>query len=470
MAERDADSSEEATAHPSAIERILFARVELWFVFLLLLIGCLLAIGLAWAALKAERGQGRFGAVYRAALTLAEIPDTAKAMLKPDVRLRVGGSYRSDSRPTGWAYPSGALTGPDGYILFSRYDGTDKRHKLELVSLPSMRIIHSWTLDAERLFKGVTYVSRFADQANWKNATFREIHPLIEDNGDLIIKDFDSPLFRVDACGRPRWVIQDAVFHHTTEADAEGNLWIPSVAERPTVSGVNDKFRDEMISEVSPSGKLLFSRSVAQILIRHGYANWLFTNGMYQNDATHLNDIQPVLADGPYWKKGDLFISLRNVSAIMLYRPATDEIVWMKRGPWMSQHDVDILDDHRISVYDNAAEERFPQIPSFASSSQIMIYDFSAGTVTLPLERAMRTSRIHTRAGGLFTLLPDGSSLVEDEVEARFIIFRPDGRIGAEYTNRAKDGWIYTLGWSRYIDKATGDVIVRNLQKVKCNA
>ena len=94
--------------------------------------------------------------------------------------------------------------------------------------------------------------------------------------------------------------------------------------------------------------------------------NWLFTKGMYNHDPIHLNDIEPVLADGPYWKKGDLFLSLRNVSAVMLYRPSTDEIVWIKRGPWIAQHDVDILDDHRIGIYDNAVEERARRRPYFA--------------------------------------------------------------------------------------------------------
>ena len=122
-----------------------------------------------------------------------------------------------------------------------------------------------------------------------------------------------------------------------------------------------------MISKVSPSGKLLFRHSVAQILIRHGYTNWLFTMGMYQADPMHLNDIEPVLDDGPYWKKGDLFLSLRNVSAVLLYRPSTDQIVWIKRGPWIGQHDVDVLDDHRIGIYDNAAEN-LPREPLFSPS------------------------------------------------------------------------------------------------------
>src|SRR4029078_1412618 len=174
--------------------------------------------------------------------------------------------------------------------------------------------------------------------------------------------------------------------------------------------------------------------------IRHGYANWLFTNGMYQDDATHVNDIQPVLADGPYLKKGDLFISVRNVSAIMLYRPANDEIVCMKSGPCISQHDVDILDDHRISVYDNGVEERARWKPYFSGPSQLMVYDFATGKVSLPLEAAMKRYNIRSWVEGLSTLLPDGSTLIEDPPGGRMVIFRPDGNIAAQYVNRAADG------------------------------
>ena len=69
-----------------------------------------------------------------------------------------------------------------------------------------------------------------------------------------------------------------------------------------------------------------------------------------------------------------------------------------------------------------------------------MVYDFATGKVSLPLEKAMKYNNVRTLEGGLFTQLPDGSTLIEDETEARFIIFRPDGNIAAEYVNRAKDG------------------------------
>ena len=458
----------DAPSSPGAIERILFSRVELWVVLVLLLLGCLLAIGFGAAVLDAEREDFRLGSVSRAALAVAEIPQTAKRMLTQDTDLMVPNSDRDPVKATGWIFPSGRITAPDGYILLSRYDGTEKRHKIELVSLPSMQTVHSWTPDASELLKDVTHVSRFAEVTNWDDSRFRELHPWIEENGDLIAKDVYSPLFRIDPCGKRRWILQDAAYHHSTEADAEGNLWVPSVAERPTLADVNDRFREEMITKVSPSGRRLFSRSVAQILIRHGYANWLFT--VPNDDPIHLNDIEPVLADGPFWKNGDLFLSMRNVSAVMLYRPSTDEIVWIQRGPWIAQHDVDLLDDHRIAIYDNAVEERTRRHPHFSRTSRIAIYDFSTGKISSLLQGALVRNGFRTWVEGLYTRLPDGSTLVEDPTAARLIILGRDRSIAAEYVNRAKDGFRYHLGWSRYIDKAKGDVILRNLRKVKCNA
>ena len=446
------------------IPRLLFSRVELWVVLLLLLVGCLLTIGFGATVLYAERQKGRLGTVSQAVLVIAEIPLTAKSMLHADTRFRVWDSERYKSTPTGWSFPSGPITETGGYVLLSRYDGTDKREKLELVSLPSMRTVYSWPVNGSELRKRV---GRSLEPISWDNGYFVPIHPWLEVNGDLIVKNFYAA-FRIDACGKPLWSVHDAAYHHSIEADAEGNLWIPSTPERPSVEFVSDKFQDNGISEISPSGKLLFVRSVAQILIRHGYANWLFS--IPYDDPTHLNDIQPVLVDGPYWKKGDLFLSLRNLSTIMLYRPSTDEIVWFKRGPWIDQHDVDILDDHRISIYDNAAQARTSGTPYIASSSQVMVYDFATGKVSMPLQRAMNDNAVRSFTEGLFTQLAGGSTLIEDPNEGKLIIFRADGAIAAQYLNRAKDGWLYHLGWSRYIDQASGDAALTNLRKVRCNA
>jgi hypothetical protein len=358
------------------------------------------------------------------------------------------------------------MTGSRGYLLLSRFDGSDNREKLELVAMPSMRTVYSWPVDGSELLQRTMHRRSF-EPISWEDGYFDPVHPVLEENGDLIVKKFFAAI-RVDPCGKPLWALQDAVYHHSIEPDANGNLWLPSTLNRPSVAPISKKFQDNRITEITSSGKLLLARSVAQILLRHGYANWLFS--IPYSDPMHLNDIQPVLADGPYWKKGDLFLSLRNLSTIMLYRPKTDQILWFKRGPWIAQHDVDILDDHRISVYDNDAQARTSGTPFIASSSQVMVYDFATGKISLPLQRAMNDNGVRTLTEGLFTRLPDGSALIQDPNEGRLLIFRADGAIAAQYLNRAKDGWLYHLGWSRYIDQASGDAALTNLRKVRCNA
>lgn len=452
------------------VERVLFAKIEVWIVLALLLVGGLVGVGFGWAVLQGERETGRYPAISRAALAVAEIPDTAKRMLSRDTELLVYSDKAFAGKPTGWSFPSGPMAGPDGYILLSRYDGTARRHRIELISLPDMTVRHSWTLDAGTLLQGVSHISPFSDSDNWNDAHFRQIHPLLLANGDLILKDHYSPLFRVNACGARQWLIDSQVFHHSTEADADGNFWVPTLAERQSLKRVKKSFREDMLTQVSPDGRILHNVSVPQLLIRDGKTDWLFAHEMYNDDPTHLNDIEPVLADGPYWKKGDVFVSLRNISTILLYRPSTGRIVWMQRGPWLSQHDVDVLDDHRISVYDNNAQDR--GAGAFVDgNSHIMVYDFATGRTQVEpvVEPVMKAQKVHTLTAGLYARLPDGSSLLEDVTDARLLIIRPDGRIGAEYVNRADDGDVYHLGWSRYIDQKQGDAILRSLKKVQCN-
>jgi len=114
VADRGGQSPAKEPARPGAIERILFSRVELWVIAVLLLLGCLLAIGFGAVVLDAERGDFRFGPVSRAALAVAEIPRTAKQLLTRDADLLVSNSYRDRGKPTGWSFPSDRMTGPDG--------------------------------------------------------------------------------------------------------------------------------------------------------------------------------------------------------------------------------------------------------------------------------------------------------------------------------------------------------------------
>ena len=130
----------------------------------------------------------------------------------------------------------------------------------------------------------------------------------------------------------------------TIETDSEGNIWAPShmypqslPKEKVGRNIVSEGgYFDDAIVKLSPEGEVLFQKSVSQIFIDNGLEYLLFSVGdlTFTKNPIHLNDIQPVDTDSQYWKKGDVFLSLRHQSMVLLYRPASNEIIWKGVGPF----------------------------------------------------------------------------------------------------------------------------------------
>ena len=101
-------------------------------------------------------------------------------------------------------------------------------------------------------------------------------------------------------------------------------------------------------------GKLsLKSLSLFDILKDNGIHNRIYTYDRPEHDFIHLNDIQPVLKDGKFWKKDDVFSALGHLSMIVLYRPSSNEVVWFTQDNIFHQHDVDIINENEISIFNN---------------------------------------------------------------------------------------------------------------------
>lgn len=448
------------------MQRLLFAKVEFWVVLILFLIGALGAVGFGAAVLDGERESHRFGPVGPAALAVAEIPDTVKDLLQKDLSMAAFVPDRFADKPAGWTFAEGPRTA--GYVLLSRYDGDQARHVVELVSLADGKVKHLWLPDADSLLAGAPRESRIAEYTNWNTRHYRAIHPFLTENGTLIIKDHQSFLYALDACSKKLWGQTDVLFHHSTESDGAGGWWIPSYVEPTGIDRAAPDFVEDSLAHVGADGTLLENISAAEILLRHGMEYALFTAGRYQKDPVHINDIEPVLEDGPYWKKGDLFLSFRHLSMLMLYRPSTDEIVWQQQGQWLAQHDVDILDDHRIAVFNNNAYDKGNGARVYGTN-QILVHDFATGTTTNPWKAATEMPDVKTLFEGLFEALPDGRLMLEEENSGRLLIVDTNGAVAAEFINKAGDGLAYRLGWSRYLTAEAGDAVLAPLSATCAN-
>jgi hypothetical protein len=449
--------------------RLLFARIEAWVVLALLLVGMLGVILFGAVLLEEERGNHRFGAAGTAAKTMAEIPRTVEALLQAEDRMVVYREVRFDD-PPGWSFPETATgTGLSGYWLMSRFDPAERRSIIEMVRLSDAKVMHVWRPDPDSLLADARRTSQVAHVGNWTTGTFRYFAPYLMPGGDLIVKDSASPLVRIDACARKVWMQDQTTFHHSTEADGTGGFWIPSHIEPSQIPHVTPTFADDALAHVAADGTILDEISVAGILMRHGLQHIVFQPQVTNDDPLHLNDIEPVLTDGPYWKKGDLFLSLRHPAMVMLYRPSTDEILWMKQGPWMAQHDVDILDDHRISVFDNRAYFR-GEFGRVDGTSDIAVYDYPTDAVSRPHHDALAAENTKVLFEGLYTRLPEGAYVLEDQTAGVVLVFAEDGRKLAQFVNRPDDGKVYQIGWGRYVDQQTGDHVLQQIERIDCNA
>jgi len=142
-------------------------------------------------------------------------------------------------------------------------------------------------------------------------------------------------------------------------------------------------------------------------------------------------------------------------------------VLWLKRGPWVNQHDVNVLDDHRISVlsnnrYDYAKES---EVNGF---SDVMVYDFSTGATTSPYARFLRDLDVRTPFEGRAQIQPNGDVVVEGTESGRMLRLRQDGTVEWRYVNRASNGQVYLLNWSRYIAPEEGAQIANRLKSFDC--
>lgn len=442
------------------MRNIMFAKVELWVIVLLAIFGLVGLVAFGAAVLDGERKTDRFGKASEAAVAVAEIPDTMKALAKGDTSMQAIKPGRFADKPAGWTFAPGA--GLTGYVLLSHYDGDRQRHVVQLVSLADGTVKHEWLPDANMLLAGSPRESHLIEPTLWDTKHYRAIHPYLTAGGELVIKDHQSYLYGLDPCGKKLWEQTGILFHHSTESDGAGGYWIPGYIDPSAIKGVSPDFVDDALVHVGPKGEILYKKSATQIFLDHGMEYAIFGAGRYLKDPIHLNDIQPVLEDGPYWKKGDLFLSFRHQSMIMLYRPSTDEVVWYQQGPWLAQHDVDILDDHRIGVFNNNAYDE-GNGARVHGVNEITVHDFSNGTNSNPWQKAFEGAEVLTLYEGLFDLLPDGVAMIEEENSGRLLLARTDGTIVAEFINKAKDGISYRMGWSRYMSQADGDAALAKL-------
>jgi len=238
------------------------------------------------------------------------------------------------------------------YLLISVWDNTLSQSIVKLVRIRDGKVLHKWVPEI------IPLISNFNSKTENKlgKSTTRLFHPLVLRDGSLVFGA--GTISKIDLNSKIVWS-SITPSSHSIEQDCDGYFWICGFNTN-TSNSKKYQIIDEAIQKISPiDGKLLFEKSVFELLMENGYGRGIFfinpqlTAKSTNFDYVHLNEVQPVLSDSKYWKKGDLFLSLRHQNLVLLYRPSTNKIIWSQNGPWLRQHDVEIIDSSRIGIFGN---------------------------------------------------------------------------------------------------------------------
>ena len=442
----------------------MFKKIELWIVLLLSIIG--IASAILFGAVVRDyyvqpdhyRKGFIVGTVAPVANLIASAPRTLQKWFrdvdkKSDSDLRTPNQKYAASVKSNFSFSYGPGANIDlGAILISRYDGDQGHAVVELFDLNRQILIHTWTLAGIDEVLSTENVD--ADtRVQYAASRFLATNPILTTDGSLVFHGGGgrSPLFKADSCSRLQIIDPNAGAHHSLEAYEEG-FWFPSRFRPASVETFGESVADDAIAFFSSSrNQITLKRSVIDIIEKSGLDFLLYGMGEHNitnPDPIHLNDIQPVLQDGAYWKRGDVFLSSRHLSTIFLYRPSLDKIIWHKTGPWKAQHDVNIVADGVISVFDNNLRMAGVGKTGVFGTSSVLIYDFETDEIVNPFEEAFKSLNIIVPFQGRGTV-ENGYVFVEETPAGRLSQFDENGNILWEYVNRSKEGEVFYLAWSR---------------------
>ena len=452
----------------------MFKKIEIWILYLVVLLGIPVIIGFGSVVRQEIIGGTKLGRISKTSLFFAEIPSKIMKIASLNNDLQV-----EDRFPSLDGF-NGTPNSNESYLLLSRYDGEQKEGIVELVDLTNFKVLHTWNPDIDAFNKSVQKIDEFKYlKRDANNSRYLLSHPNLLKDGGLVFQ-YASPLRKIDSCSNLIFQNQHDLFHHSLETDMQGNIWVASYKypqslpiEKVGRFTQNEfDFFDDAIVKLSPDGEILFQKSVSQIFIDNGLEYLLFSIGDegFKRDPIHLNDIQPVDFNSQFWKKGDLFLSLRHQSMILLYRPSSNKIIWKGTGPFFHQHDVNILNDHTISVFNNNSKY-FVNGDFVDGNNEVIIYNFKNNKYSSYLRESLIKNDVKTITGGRSKILENGDLLLEESNYSRTLYLNSDGSLRWTHVNRSRNGKVYLNGWSRILYTDSDIQSVRNflLSKDKCN-
>ena len=250
--------------------------------------------------------------------------------------------------------------------------------------------------------------------------------------------------------------------HHDFDVGEDGRIYALTHEIRDDVVPGNQHLAPPRIDDyavvLSPEGKELQKVWVLGALAKSPYAAALSTVPWYisegKGDYLHTNSIDVVTAEeaahAPFAAPGQVLLSLREVGTVALLDLASEQIVWALRGPWLRQHDADLLPNGHMMLFDNeGGPDGKSRVLEFDPTTQQITWSY-AGDREHPFYSRVRSAQER---------LPNGNTLITESDGGRLFELTPAGEMVWEYVNPERGGadgeLIPIVSWGQRVDPAT---------------
>lgn len=332
------------------------------------------------------------------------------------------------------------------YLLYYKYLG-DENGKVYLQNIKNGDIAFSWDIPLSKIMDDLKKIDENLKDKYFKDSLSiyltsqikKNFHsmlissPIISNDSSLIFHSGSlGYLYKIDKNSQLLWKSKKLV-HHSIEVDRLNNIWTCSIDLKNKIAN-HHKYREDAILCLSPNGEEKYFFPLTNIFKTNKLFKKLIGSSpnykqKYGLDPYHLNDVLPISNDGEYWKKDDLLLSIRNQSMIMLYRPASDSIIWQQQGPWLQQHDINIVNDSIISVFNNNFwffSKRSLIEPN--STSNIALFNLTDTKTSFKYNNIFTSS-----TSGRQTQIENSNLLIEETNSAKYYIIDSLGSVSGKF-------------------------------------
>jgi len=318
-----------------------------------------------------------------------------------------------------------------GNTLITGYWYIDNRWQpaIRLIDLQGT-VLQEWIVRPEQIWPTTPYTDHVAGQMNRPN---NYVHGawLLPD-GDVVFNVEYAGMARINACSETVWSLPYRT-HHSMFRDEAGNFWAAGLNWRyeknPSYVHPKPDFVDETMLQVSPAGEILQEIFILESIYESGQGG-LFADTQKKLDITHMNDVEvlgtEMAASFPLFNAGDILVSLRNISTILVVDGSSHQVKWLFRHPLVRQHDPDFEADGHIVVFDN--RDDMTQTGARLGPTRLLRInpaDNSWNTVyPLTDEQAF-----YTQTGGKHQRLENGNRLITEAHGGRVLEIDTDGNL-----------------------------------------